>query len=97
MPTQFEEVTRAHEKLADNGSNFALALHQMHDELTELAGNSERGRKQWKSFGTAAEKRVHEGDAEHAGRVDGPVDGLELIVGCLLNISQWSFEGDYIL
>lgn len=62
--TQFEEVTRAHEKLADNGSNFAVALHQMHDELIELAGNSERGRKQWKAFGTAAEKRVHDAETQ---------------------------------
>ena len=55
-------MTRFHEKLADNGNNFGVALHQMHDELSELASGMERNRKQLKQFGLSSEKKVH--DAE---------------------------------
>ena len=50
--------------MADNGVQFALSLHQMHEDLTELAAEKERGRKQWKQTGLSAEKRVQ--DAELA-------------------------------
>ena len=43
---------------------FALALHQMHEDLNELANNMERGRKHWKHVGLAAEKKAQ--DAESA-------------------------------
>ena len=44
--------------------NFALSLHQMHEELLEMTMNAERGRKHWKASGLQAEKRVQ--DAELA-------------------------------
>ena len=49
--------------MADNGLQFALSLHQMHEDLQELAANMERGRKQWKQNGLAAEKRVQDSEA----------------------------------
>ena len=60
----YDEVTRIHERMADNGIQFALSLHQMHEDLQELAADKERGRKQWKQMGLSAEKRVQ--DAETA-------------------------------
>ena len=60
----YEEITRIHERMVDNGVQFALALHQMHEDLHDLATNMERGRKQWKQTGLTAEKRVQ--DAEIA-------------------------------
>lgn len=50
--------------MADNGIQFALSLHQMHEDLYELGIEKERGRKQWKLTGLSAEKRVQ--DAELA-------------------------------
>ena len=50
--------------MAENGLQFALSLHQMSDDLQDLASNIERGRKHWKQAGTNAEKRVL--DAENA-------------------------------
>lgn len=52
--------------MADNGALFATSLHQMHDDLQDLAINIERSRKQWKATGLAAEQRVV--DAETAMR-----------------------------
>lgn len=48
--------------MADHGIQFAMSLHQMSDDLNEMAANIERGRKQWKQSGLSAEKRVQ--DAE---------------------------------
>jgi hypothetical protein len=48
--------------MADNGIQFALSLHQMHEDLQELAADKERGRKQWKQSGLAAEKRVQDSE-----------------------------------
>jgi hypothetical protein len=59
-----DELTRVHDRMADNGIQFAMSLHQMHEDLQELAADKERGRKQWKQSGLAAEKRVQ--DAESA-------------------------------
>ncbi|KAI7166151.1 hypothetical protein KC352_g25919, partial [Hortaea werneckii] len=56
--TQLCEVMRVHERMADNGMQFALSLHQMHEDLNELSNNMERGRKQWKHDGLDAEKRA---------------------------------------
>ena len=50
--------------MADNGIQFALSLHQMHEDLQELGADKERGRKHWKQSGLSAEKRVQ--DAETA-------------------------------
>lgn len=60
----YEDITRIHDRMADNGINFALALHQMHEDLHELGVDKERGRKHWKQTGLSAEKRVK--DAETA-------------------------------
>jgi hypothetical protein len=59
---QLEEMTGLHDRLAENGIEFARALHQMYDDLTEMANNMERGRKQWKQFGLSSERKAH--DAE---------------------------------
>ncbi|SMQ56161.1 unnamed protein product [Zymoseptoria tritici ST99CH_3D7] len=61
---QLGEVLRVHERMADNGMQFALSLHQMHEDLDLLSANMERGRKQWKHEGLDAEKRA--ADAEQA-------------------------------
>ena len=59
---QLADVTRIHERIADNGSQFALSLHQMHEDLNELSNNMEQGRKHWKHEGLNNEKKVK--DAE---------------------------------
>ena len=59
-----DEINRIHDRMADNGVQFALSLHQMNEDLNELATDKERGRKQWKQTGLSAEKRVQ--DAEGA-------------------------------
>ncbi|KAI7314543.1 RhoGAP-domain-containing protein [Hortaea werneckii] len=61
--TQLCEVMRVHERMADNGMQFALSLHQMHEDLNELSNNMERGRKQWKHDGLDAEKRASDAEA----------------------------------
>ena len=61
---QFDEFTKSHERMADQGLQFAQSLHQMHDELIDVTTISERGRKHWKNIGLTAEKRVQ--DAETA-------------------------------
>ena len=48
--------------MADNGTQFALSLHQMHEDLQELAADKERVRKQWKQTGLSAEKRVQDSE-----------------------------------
>ena len=53
---------RLNDRIADEGMQFALSLHQMHEDLNELSNNMERGRKHWKAEGLQAEKRVQ--DAE---------------------------------
>lgn len=52
-----------HERMADNGTQFALSLHQMHEDLLELVGQLERNRKHWKTTGLAAEQRVADCEA----------------------------------
>lgn len=49
--------------MADNGVQFALSLHQMHEDLHDLAANIERGRKYWKQNGLNAEKRVQDSES----------------------------------
>ncbi|KAG0637385.1 Rho GTPase activation protein [Tuber brumale] len=58
----FEETTQIHERIAENGIQFSLALHQMHEDLTELSNNMERGRKHWKQIGSTVEKKLHEAE-----------------------------------
>lgn len=52
------DVTNTHEQIADNGAKFALALHEIHDDLSEMATGMERSRKYWKNSGMAAEQRA---------------------------------------
>lgn len=54
----YDEMVFIHDRMAENGSNFAASLHQMHEDLVELAANAERGRKSWKANGMAAEQKV---------------------------------------
>ncbi|KAF4442538.1 hypothetical protein F53441_11715 [Fusarium austroafricanum] len=56
----YEAMASTHERMAENGIEFAKELHQMHDELMELAGAAERSRKSWKQNGLSAENKVAE-------------------------------------
>ena len=59
----YNEVIQIHDRMADHGVHFALSLHQMHEDLHDLAANIERGRKQWKQTGLSAEKRVQDAES----------------------------------
>ncbi|KAK0936113.1 Rho GTPase-activating protein [Friedmanniomyces endolithicus] len=61
--TQVGEVMRVHERIAENGMQFALSLHQMHEDLNVLTANMERGRKAAKHEGLEAEKRASDAEA----------------------------------
>lgn len=50
--------------MADHGLQFSVSLQQMSDDLHELSSNMERGRKQWKQTGLAAEKKVIDAEAQ---------------------------------
>ncbi|KAA8614926.1 Rho GTPase activator Rgd1 [Pyrenophora tritici-repentis] len=60
--TQFEQVLHANERIADNGTQFGLALHAMHENLLQMANKMEANRKTWKQQGLTAENKVQ--DAE---------------------------------
>lgn len=60
--TQFELVIHANERIGDNGTQFGLALHAMHENLLQLANKMDASRKTWKQQGLAAEAKVQ--DAE---------------------------------
>ena len=49
--------------MADNGQTFAQSLHQMHEDLSDLANNIDRSRKHWKQEGLNNEKRVKDAEA----------------------------------
>lgn len=53
-----DEIMYIHERMAENGIQFAASLHQMHEDIVDLSGNAERGRKMWKSNGLSAEQKV---------------------------------------
>jgi len=59
----YEEVATIHERMADNGAQFAVSLHQMHEDLMEMSTNIDRSRKNWKSMGMSAEQRVSDTEA----------------------------------
>lgn len=59
----YDEILGIHDRMADNGVQFALFLHQMHEDLHDLAANIERGRKHWKQNGLSAEKRVQDSES----------------------------------
>lgn len=54
----FDDMLTIHDRMAENGLQFASSLHTMHDDLMELASISERNRKSWKVNGLSAEQRV---------------------------------------
>ncbi|KAK4041963.1 hypothetical protein C8A01DRAFT_33952 [Parachaetomium inaequale] len=54
----YEEMMVVHERMADNGIQFAMSLQQMADDLIELALVADKSRKGWKQSGLAAEQRV---------------------------------------
>ncbi|CAK7564204.1 MAG: Rho GTPase-activating protein [Sporothrix epigloea] len=54
----FGEMMDIHSRMADNGYKFSMSLHQMYEDLLELAGIAEKNRKGWKQTGLAAEQRV---------------------------------------
>ena len=58
-----DEIISIHERMVDNGIQFSMSLHQMHEDLYTLATNMERGRKQWKQSGLSAEKRVQDSES----------------------------------
>ncbi|OBR05831.1 Beta-chimaerin [Colletotrichum higginsianum IMI 349063] len=59
----YSEMMYIHERMAENGTQFAQSLQQMHDDLLELAAVAERSRKGWKANGLAAEHRVSDLEA----------------------------------
>ncbi|KAK3693646.1 hypothetical protein B0T22DRAFT_46133 [Podospora appendiculata] len=59
----YDEMMAIHERMADNGVQFAMSLHTMHDDLIELASIAEKSRKGWKQNGLSAEQRVAELEA----------------------------------
>jgi hypothetical protein len=54
----YEEMMAVHDRMADNGIQFAMSLHTMSEDLTELALVADKSRKGWKQSGLAAEQRV---------------------------------------
>ncbi len=49
--------------MSDHGLQFAISLHQMSDDLQEMASNIERGRKHWKHTGLSSEQRLQDAEA----------------------------------
>jgi hypothetical protein len=49
--------------MSDHGLHFAMSLHQMSDDLQEMAANVERGRKHWKHTGLSSEQRLQDAEA----------------------------------
>lgn len=62
----YDEMLVIHDRMAENGQQFAASLYQMHDDLLEVAAISEKHRKGWKQNGLAAEQRLS--DIENAMR-----------------------------
>jgi Rho GTPase-activating protein RGD1 len=60
---QLTEVMRTQERMGDNGMQFALSLHQMHEDLNVLSNNMERERKTWKHEALDTEKRASDAEA----------------------------------
>lgn len=56
--SQFDELARIHDRMADNGLQFSFSIYQMNEDLIDLANTMERGRKQWKQTGLSAEQKV---------------------------------------
>ena len=56
----YDEMLGVHDRMAENGVQFAHSLHQMHNDLVELCEVAERNRKGWKNSGMSAEQRFAE-------------------------------------
>ncbi|KAI0153015.1 hypothetical protein GGR57DRAFT_468553 [Xylariaceae sp. FL1272] len=54
----YDEMLQIHERMAENGTQFALSLHHMQDDLLEVANVAEKHRKGWKQNGLDAERRL---------------------------------------
>ncbi|KAI5867596.1 RhoGAP-domain-containing protein [Durotheca rogersii] len=54
----YEEMLVIHDRMAENGIQFAMSLHQMHEDLLEVAALADKHRKGWKQNGLAAEQRL---------------------------------------
>ncbi|KAI1494578.1 hypothetical protein F5X96DRAFT_676372 [Biscogniauxia mediterranea] len=54
----YDDMLLIHDRMAENGTQFALSLHQMHEDLMEVASVAEKHRKGWKQNGLAAEQRL---------------------------------------
>lgn len=54
----YEEMLAIHDRMAENGTQFAYSLHQMHEDLLEVAAVAEKHRKGWKQSGLTAEQRL---------------------------------------
>ncbi|KAI1818616.1 hypothetical protein GGS20DRAFT_527909 [Poronia punctata] len=54
----YEEMLAIHDRMAENGTQFALSLHQMHEDLIEVVVVAEKHRKGWKQNGLSAEQRL---------------------------------------
>ena len=50
--------------MAENGLQFALNLHQMHEDLNQLAFEMEKGRKNWKQIGLSAEQKASDAEKQ---------------------------------
>lgn len=59
----YEEMLHLHDRMADNGQQFAASLHLMHDDLQELATITDKHRKGWKQNGLSAEQRLADTEA----------------------------------
>ncbi|ROW10161.1 hypothetical protein VMCG_01601 [Cytospora schulzeri] len=60
----FEGMMGTHDRIAENGMQYAMSLIQMAEDLNELASIAEKQRKSWKQNGLAAEQRVADVDAQ---------------------------------
>ncbi|KAI1076996.1 RhoGAP-domain-containing protein [Whalleya microplaca] len=60
----YEEMLTIHDRMAENGMQFAMSLHQMHEDLIEVAAVAEKHRKGWKQSGLAAEQRLSDVEAQ---------------------------------
>ncbi|KUI57647.1 RHO GTPase-activating protein RGD1 [Cytospora mali] len=60
----FEGMMGTHDRIAENGMQYATSLIQMAEDLNELASVAEKQRKSWKQNGLAAEQRVADVEAQ---------------------------------
>jgi Rho GTPase-activating protein RGD1 len=62
--SNFEEVVKVHDAMAEHEISFGLNSHQMSIDLENMAHDMERGRKQWKQTALAAEQRVQDAERQ---------------------------------